>query len=240
MSQVNEYYNLVEKVGKAGANALFPNEFEYYLVQFELTDSDGRSIDSLVFPVNPRSLEISEAYQNTVTKTAHGVVAYSNQTFNPYDITMSGTYGRSFKTLFVPQVRVRDLTETGLSQISPTFNASIKTGYGATKKLEGILKDAQKLDDKNKPKKLYFYCPIFNISAIVKVMNTSFDMSEGTNMMWNYSLSMKAIADANRMNFNVLKHAGQTDVSSILSTSSRIASDLHVELADFTDFINIV
>jgi len=211
------------------------------VVQFELTDSAGRSIDSLGFPVNPRSLEVSEDYLNSVTKTAHGVTTYSNQTFNPFQINMSGTYGRSFKTLVVPQTQISDLSSLGalgaLGSLASSFHASIKTGYGTTKRLESILKAAQVLDDGNLPRKLYFYCPIFNISNIVKVNQTKFDMTEQTNRMWNYTVGLTAIAPANTSNMNIIKHAKQTSFATIQRGVTAVASEVTGDSGAIADFI---
>jgi hypothetical protein len=53
---MNVFRGLIENVGKASVHALFPDEFELYLMALELTDSNGNLIDYLAFPVMPESI----------------------------------------------------------------------------------------------------------------------------------------------------------------------------------------
>ena len=70
----------------------------------------------------------------------------------------------------------------------------MKSGYGLTKLLEHILSRANKTE-KNKPLYLVFNNYSFNTSYVTDVINYSFNQNENYNMIWNYSIQLRAVAD---------------------------------------------
>lgn len=189
----------------------FPNDFEYYMVALELVDFNGNTIDYFVFPINPSTYNQDEPSITNIRKTMGGVSAVGNSSFVPIPIRMAGNFGRKFKVLVgssdnvTPSVAQYSTTNGVFSKegfiqntsgkfIKTVSNTRVKTGYGATKILQAIC-DKSRGDLGGKPNQLYMYNPAFNANFLVKVNNVSFSQSsQGGNFIWNYELSMTAIA----------------------------------------------
>lgn len=72
----------------------------------------------------------------------------------------------------------------------------VKTGYGLTKMLQRMVEASTKLDDQGNPCILLFSNYALNTSYVVEVMQDSYSQSVENNMLWYYSLEMKAVAPA--------------------------------------------
>ena len=87
---------LIASAGRATLHAQFPNDFEYYAMNLELVDSNDTLISSLTFPVMPNNITESHVSNSTQTKTSNGVVSLYDPSFVPFDINISGSFGRKF------------------------------------------------------------------------------------------------------------------------------------------------
>src|SRR5690606_16820294 len=76
-----------------------PNEFDYYMVAIELLKSDLSTSKYFVFPINPNSMSYDNVLLTKINKTAGGISVLKNSQFNLKDITITGTFGKSFKVL---------------------------------------------------------------------------------------------------------------------------------------------
>ena len=202
-------------IGKAALHATAPDNFEYYLCSFELLDgTDGKKVGFMSFPVLPDSITQSHQTIQSIVKTQNGVVTTYNQSFAPVDINISGSFGRKLRIL----TDLKDPWNYKGKKLSTILNGSInipginvgislKTGYGLIKCLQhmlsganGHLGDQPKISagDKDfRPYFLIFNNYAFNQSFVVEVIGYSFSQSVGNNMIWNYNVQLKAVADAN-------------------------------------------
>ena len=190
--------NIVRTVGKAAANALFPNDVEYYIITIELVDSKGNTVDYLTFPVNPDLFTYDDHSLVNIRKTLGGVTTLNTSTFVPKTIVMSGTFGRSFKLLLQPPIQSNEtgfsLTD-GLSLKTNTLNATVKSGYGTLKLLESILVKSKELDIYNEPHSLYLYLPLSGHNFVVEY--TDFSLRQdvaSSNILWRYNVKLMAVA----------------------------------------------
>lgn len=194
---------LLSTIGKAGLNALYPDEFELYVCALELTDMEGTTLKYFIFPVMPSNLEENQPEIVNIKKTAAGVTILKTPTFVPVDISLSGTFGRKFKVLlgtnyvdFIQSFQTSQGTLSAnsiVSGVAQVFDDRVKTGYGCLKILEEIISDAKTVDSSG-GRRLIFYNPAFGTSYVVQPMNFKISMSQDTNMMHQYSLSMKGVA----------------------------------------------
>lgn len=194
---------LLEQVGKSTLNTKYPKEFELYLCALELINEDGKTLRYFVFPVMPSNLEETQGHITNIKKTLAGVTVLSTPTFVPIDISISGNFGRKFRILlgadyvdFISSFKTEDgkVTQDSVAKgIGQTFDERIKTGFGCCKILEDIVNESNKVDE-NGIRSLIFYNPAFGNSYLVKPMNLKFSQSQETNMIWSYSLQLKAIA----------------------------------------------
>lgn len=233
--EYEQYRQLLQDLGKAGLNALFPKDFEYYMMALELVDSDDRVVDYFVFPVMPDSITHSSTSITNVKKTAGGVSVLKNATFIPIDIQMKGSFGRRLRLLVGSQrisfTALRFSTKTGsFSKESatddgvrfkvPIFNPGVKTGYGATKILEAICDKSQGLDSKHKPYRLYLYNPALGNNYLVEVKNLTLTQDKSSsNMLWQYQLSLTAIAPLDQLKRSPQKSLTKALGSDILQKS---------------------
>lgn len=202
---IQEYYSQLKSIGKSAMSTLYPNDFEMYMIFFELVDSSKpeKLVEYFSFPIMPDS--ISEAKENIVNikKTAGGITTMGVDTFKPIRISLSGSFGRKFK--FLLGRTLIDASALSMSTASgfynpnanvkqAMFNKQIKTGYGCIKILESIYKKTNTLDESGNPYKLYFYNPALGNHYQVKMNNLTLNQSMDSNMIWNYNLSMTAVA----------------------------------------------
>lgn len=194
---VSQYETLFRTLGKSVLNALYPNDFEYYLTAFELVNSKDETIEYFVFPVNPSSMRDLQNFNTSVNVTAGGVVTHSRKGFNPTDVNLIGTFGRKFKFL----VGDTFITFTGqnfkIGELKlKDFSPNIKTGYGCIKVMERIVKQAQELDDYGNPHSLFLYNLGSGTNYLVKCMSFEKSMDLNDNMLWKYNLGIKTLAIA--------------------------------------------
>lgn len=190
-----EFRSLLASVGRAALHAQFPDDFEYYAISFELVNFEGETVDMLIFPIMPSSISQSVKTIVNVKKAASSVVSLYNPSFNPFQIQLSGDFGRNFKILVGQQI-ASGVAIRLKSEPYGDFDIQVKTGYGAMKILERIIESSLINDENGRPLKLFFNNQAFNSNHIVEVNSYAFQQSEQKNMIWSYNLTLTAIAPA--------------------------------------------
>lgn len=212
--------NLLRSVGRRGLQAIFPNDFEVYFTALELVDSNDKIVEYFAFPLNPNQINESEAQITKVQKTNAGITTFSTSTFVPVNININGNFGRRFKALYQPKQNATifsgvNYTEEVTARIGGLdFNSFIKTGYGCIKLLDKIAKLSNQLDDRGNPMKLFFYNLSLGNAYIVNIDSISFTQSMESNMIWNYNLSMTAVAPLSQV-----KSVGETAVVGLTTSA---------------------
>lgn len=204
--------SLLTQAGKSALNIKYPKEFELYVIALELVDEDFKTLQYFIFPVNPSSIEEIKPQLTNVKKTLSGVTVLKTPTFVPTDITLSGTFGRSFKVLlgntyeeFLSSFTVDtpDAFKLGQSRMTvPSaksgavqfFDDRIKTGYGCLKIMEEMIQQSNKIGADGKIRKLILHNPALGNSYLVTAGTLRMSQNEQSNMIWNYSLPLKSIA----------------------------------------------
>ena len=208
-----KYQELINTVGRTALNAMFPYDFEVYMMALELTDSKGNMIDYIAFPIMPESITKNEPKRTNIKNTSSGITILNSATYAPEEITIKGNFGRNFKILLAPKepsaTGVAFSTSSGvyaLNQVgegaktfsfkTAEFNVGIKTGYGATKLLQSIVSKSNGIDSSGQPFRLYFYNLALGESYLVTVPPSGITLSQNRekNMIWEYSLTLNAIA----------------------------------------------
>jgi hypothetical protein len=195
-------------MGKSLLSTLYPKDFEYYLIAFELVDHLDQTVDYFTFPVMPSQISVGENFLSNIKLSAGGITALDTDLFLPRSISLSGNFGRNFKFLlngtdfrfaglrFSTQAGVYTKEDVGGKKIKVTnvpFSPQIKSGYGCIKILESIL-DKSRGTDSGKPFHLYFYNPTLGHSFLVKPRSAVFRQEENLNMIWQYDIQLEAIA----------------------------------------------
>ncbi|MDA7514167.1 hypothetical protein N8508_00100 [bacterium] len=197
----DERTGAITSAGRALLNAQAPNDFEYYLMGFEVVNGANKVTDRFVLPVLPENITINNTKIINIKKTAAGISSYQNNSFEPISITMGGTFGRRFR------LTLENFQSVDKATPKP-FTLKVKTGYGLAKELERIYKKNGQLDNENNniPFRINFYNFAFNQSYIVEFNNLQFTQSQDKNVLWYYNLTMTAVAPAdlggNNTNFN--------------------------------------
>ena len=187
--------------GAVLANALFPDDFQYYACGLELVDGGTNKVyERFMFPVMPNEMTFSDTKINSISKTLAGVVSYRNNTFNPKQITLEGWFGRRFR-LMVGRKQIPDIGNAGLAgaigAVSQFF-PNVKTGYGCTRILMKIFERANQESLIGYPLVCNFYNNTLNQQYVVELKNLSIRQNVSDNMLYNYSLEMTAIAPVNK------------------------------------------
>ncbi len=233
----------LKSMGKIAMNALYPNEFEYYLMSFELMDlTDFSIVDELTFPVMPTSFMENKQNIVNVRKTSTAVVSLFNKTHNPIPISVSGTFGRNSRILLGrKQAHQKQQQETGLNKLKEfgnQYNDVVKNGFGVLKILESIFKKSQQSNSNSIPYILFFYNHALNNHYAVEVIDWSFQQSMENNMLWNYSFDLKTLCLAEdidlrstkeknkqlikRMSFSVLNNEINKTLSQVRGINKQI------------------
>lgn len=208
--EARRYRGLIDNIGRLGASALFPNDFEAYFVSLELTDSRGITERFITFPVAPKQISEMQPSLVNIKKSQNGVIAIDSDSFVPRDIEIKGDFGRNLRFALGQNIFqggaisfVRKLLNGQLER--PQFSPVVKSGFGYTKALEDICNESKKLDANGKPKRLYLYNPILGNNYLVKVKNFVHSQNISENMIPQYTLQLTAVAPFNletRFNFD--------------------------------------
>lgn len=190
--------------GREYAHSLYPKEIEYYACALELVDGNGIVIEMFAFPIMPKMMSTTELTNTSIDKTMSGVVVNTNPTFVPIDIVLQGSFGKSFKRVKVGDDELKagsgGVVKSGIQN---TFDDNYKTGYGCYKILENILRQSKTQDANYNPYKLYFYNLTKSDNYLVEVISISPSQNrDSSNMIWEYSLTLKAVAPASAVNKN--------------------------------------
>lgn len=237
-SVVENARGVIQKVGKAGLHTLAPDNFEYYMCSLELLDSLGETKGFMTFPIMPNSIMENKTQIATLTKTNRGVVMTYNNSFVMRDISIQGTFGRRFRTIVGAKEVKNGVAKFPILGGNLGFNfmsggVMIKTGYGLTKMLKNMIEASTELDINKKPCILIFNNYALNTQYVVEVLQSSFSQSVENNMLWYYSLEMKAIAPAsavkvqkrnNSLLRNVASNAIASGIGNVLMDVKRSAS----------------
>lgn len=193
--------------GRAYANSLYPDEIEFYAAALELVNGDGYTEEFFSFPVMFKNYRENKITNTSIEKTMGGVVINANPTFVPFDIHMTGNFGRKFKKINtdIPSnqpVTVGNSTANA-PVVIPVFSTEYKTGYGCYKIMERILLKSQKQDVNYKPYLLFFYNLALNSSYLVEALTIEPNQNDQTsNMIWEYNIHLKAVAYASNVKKN--------------------------------------
>lgn len=189
-STIEKFKNAIITGGRATLHAMKPDEFEYYAFTFELLNSDS-SVDRIFhFPVNPNAVSINNQSLVTIRKTSQGFISQISNSFVGKTISISGTFGRRFRLMLF-----RDGDNS-------TNDLKLRTGYGATKMMEEVMNRLYQMDKLGFPRLLIFHNYAFNQSLVVEILSYQMTQSIENNMMWNWSIEMKAVGDGKSINFS--------------------------------------
>lgn len=185
--------------GHSFLHVLAPDDFEFYACSFELLNSKGDTAAYMLFPVMPNNISESKSEILTITKTQSSVVTQFNSGFCPIDINLQGTFGKKFR--LVTGLKTVGKPKRGKFSMSLGINlgglgGAVKTGYGMTKVLKDIIDTLYKKDENGLPYTLIFANHSLGTEYVVEIVNSSFNQSVENNMIWFYSLDMKAVAPA--------------------------------------------
>lgn len=214
---------LIAEGGRSLVNAAFPYDLEYYMMALELVDSNGDTVSFFVFPVMPNNYTYNSQRSTNIKETVTGINTISTRRFVPADISMQGNFGRKFKTLLSTAFNfdpARFLTSIGNAfggfgdnaddhltfeegsmkqnyhnlTSKSMMSVKFKTGYGTVKVMETICDMSDDLDRYKKPHRLYLHNPARGDNYLVKVINFKSMQTTSSNLIWDYSLQLKAVA----------------------------------------------
>ena len=250
----NSWINKANAIGYTAAatllSALYPVDFECYMIAFELCNSSGETLDYFTFPIMPTDLSIDEEIPVKVENTFGGVNSISSNVFVPKNISLHGNFGRQFRVLVRNKttfplydkivfgkttdqiIQERDYGVKGIKKKEPEISNSLKTGFGSFKVLQSIINRAVEVDDKGECNKLYMYNMAYGENYLVKPINFRGSQSVSKNGIWNYELNLKAVCPL---------HLEAHKQGSILKayTMSAIQSALNIVLSGIRQTFNI-
>nr|DAS96465.1 MAG TPA: hypothetical protein [Caudoviricetes sp.] len=188
--------------GHSFLNVLAPDDFEFYACSFELLNGRGDTAAYMLFPVMPNNISESKSEIITITKTQSSVVTQFSSGFCPIDINLQGTFGKKFR--LISGLKTVDKPKKGKFSLNLGINlgglgVAVKTGYGMTKVMKDIIDALYKKDENGMPYTLIFSNHSLGTEYVVEVSNSSFNQSVENNMIWFYSLDMKAVAPASTL-----------------------------------------
>lgn len=240
-----DYRSKLSRLGKAGLNAIFPKDQEYYLLALELVDSQKNTVDYFAWPILPVELRETHVESTTISRSLASVIALKNPTFNPRQIHITGTFGRDFKLLlgsssiafagfsFSINNGKFDITAPNLlGNTIPQLSSFAKSGYGCVKVLEAIKEKSKKLDQFQKPYTVYLYNPILGNNYVVEFNSFSHLQNNSTyNMVPMYDIQLTAVASLDSVlsyGNNIKSALKNLTLSNIQKTASNVASGLRL------------
>lgn len=201
ISALERQNQLLSTIGRVGLNSLFPDDFEIYIIAFELVDSIDNTIEFFSFPIMPSNISITEPEITNIKKMNKGVTSLKTDSFIPKDINLTGNFGRNLKIIIRDQVVDFKSFGGALGLLKGSFQGpTIKTGFGTIKVFQNLLEGSKVLDQRGNPTRLYFYNFAFSENYVVEVVDKIFTQSrDASNMLWNYNVNLKAVAPINNI-----------------------------------------
>ena len=177
MSALDTVMNMAKSIGGQALASLYPNDFEWYMVALELADSDDNTIDYLTFPIMPDSISKTEPTRTNIKKSMAGVTVLSTPSYSPQEINIKGSFGRQFKILINPKPDV-------------SINSSSKSVSAGKYHLFDITKKSGSISG------LAFSNMALGESYLVAIPPSGVQFSQdlSKNMIWNYNLTLIALA----------------------------------------------
>lgn len=171
-------------------NALYPDEFEFYMITLELVNDSDQTLEYFTFPINPSSIVKSQPYLKQIDRNYGIIVVNKSGKFVPQDLSIRGSFGRQFK--YVSREQTFDIASIQWLPDKNEFNHNYKSGYGCFKIVQKICDEADVLDD-GKARKLFLHNLALGESYLVEVIDFTGDQNEGSNMIWNYDLRLRIL-----------------------------------------------
>jgi hypothetical protein len=190
------------EIGRGALHAIAPDDFELYACTFELIDSQGVIEDIFHFPVMPSGISVGRQSLVNIKKSGTAYMSQFNDSFVGRNVNLSGTFGKKFRLMISKGEGANIHEKGGTGKLFNNFDLNVKTGYGAVKLLERIIESSQKLDDYGNPKLLVFYNSTINHNHVIEVLNFQLQQSLENNMMWNWSIEIKSVANVDDLLFN--------------------------------------
>ena len=193
------YFSRILSATHTVLNSKHPDEFELYMCSLELVSTKTKkTLSYFVFPIMPQSEDFTRQTSTNVIQTFGGVTTLKKTNFIPFDISLSGTFGRGYRVSvgnsFADISSYKSLGGMKTSQmLNEMFDPSIKSGYGYCRVLENMIEESQQVDGDGQ-RVLYFYNLSFNQRYVVEPMSLNFRQDMSSNMVWNYNLVLKAVA----------------------------------------------
>ncbi len=229
------------RLGRRTMAALYPKEFDYAMITLELIDSDFKTVEAFTFPIMPENMSEDETTLVNVVKTFGGVVSIDNSTFNPTNITISGTFGRDIKIIVNKKpfqfagvqlnFKNRKLT-ADIVKKDAEFISFAKTGHGCVQILKSFAKKQNQLDDQGRPYFLVMYAPILNMNYIIKINSIIQSMNnDSNNLIPRYDLLITSLAPIESIGRNeVIKRLQNLAISEIQGALNDIAISIRKSL----------
>lgn len=213
--------------GKITLHNLYPEEFEYYMMAFEIEGDRGIE-DRFLFPVMPSRIQIQDQKVTNIRRTNAGTTVLSDNSFTHKAISISGTFGRKMRLLF-GSFETRDAKDFSAGA-KLQFDPNVKTGYGLVKRLERIYHKSTRLagqvgKNNNRPYRVYFYNLSYDQRYLVEILDFSASQSEDSNMIWNYSMTMRAVAPIEGL-FDRNRVTAFTTISAVSNEANRLIDGL--------------
>lgn len=212
----NAYYKalslpsqFVNEDRKVLLHELYPSNFPYYFMAFELENIRGMTTDRMVFPILPTSYTGTNNIVTSVQKTAGGIIDQFNSTLAPMTLNIQGNFGVSFKLMKQPNIKDLDGMSENLGNTANFLNEKWKndkgylgnpllfTGFRAFNELKRICDKSRTLDNTGQPYKTIFYNLAFSSQYYVRIINFNEDMNVNNNFFHNFNLQMRVIGIAN-------------------------------------------
>lgn len=227
-----QLFSQIKTIGKNVLAALYPDELELYITALELVNSDGKTVEYFLFPLNPTSISESQNQILNIRKTAGGISTISTETFMPSTINLSGDFGRKLKILSGHSLSdFKAFTFSEKPYPTSTFSNSVKTGYGCIKILKKIIEKSSQLDENGKPYSLYLYNLNFGDIYLVKCINQpTYSCNIERNMIWQYNITFQTLARIDQ-----IKDLNQNMSNLKLLLFSQIQKSLNVALANVSN-----
>jgi hypothetical protein len=206
------------EIGRGALHAIAPNDFEYYACTFELINSQGVIEDIFHFPVMPSGISVGRQSLVSIKKTGQAYLSQFNDAYVGRSISINGTFGRKFRLLITKGIG-GNINDSG--KFYQNFDLNVKTGYGALKLMEKIIEQSQTLDEYGQPKLLILYNSTLNHNNVIEVISFNMQQSLENNMMWNYTMEIKSLANIDDFVFggNSKKHLYELLAMSVINKS---------------------
>jgi len=188
--------NFGAQLGQYVMHKALPDQFELYAMSLQVVDAQDLPVSTFIFPVLPESYRETDPSSSSSRRTLGGIHTSEMKGFMPKKISMTGTFGRSFK--FNTGGLMANTGFGNLKYLEEIKNLSHgneprDTATKVKNAVKNLVKKTLGFKTTGETFKTYFFNWARNVHYVVEDLEIQYHANNQKSALWFYDLTMTAV-----------------------------------------------